>query len=62
MLKNRMLTFEELISDKRVLMKIRKAFSIEIPLSEFIELTRHIPYVIDSNFAVKNCECILKIQ
>ncbi len=51
---------ENEISDKRVLMKIRKAFSIEIPLSEFIELTRHIPYVIDVKLTLPEAKRIIK--
>ena len=51
---------EKEISDKRVLMKIRKAFSIEISLSEFIEQTRHIPYVLDVKLTLPEAKRIIK--
>lgn len=51
---------EKEISNKRVLMKIRKAFSIEIPLSEFIEQTRHIPYVVDVKLTLPEAKRIVK--
>ena len=51
---------EKEISDKRILMKIRKAFSLEIPLSEFIEKTRNIPYVLDVKLTLPEAKRIVK--
>ena len=41
-------------------MKIRKAFSLEIPLSEFIEKTRNIPYVLDVKLTLPEAKRIVK--
>ena len=54
------IVIEKVISDKRVLMKIRKAFSLEISLSEFIEQTKSIPYVIDVNLTLPEAKRIVK--
>ena len=51
---------EKEINDKRVLMKIRKAFSLEISLSEFIEQTKNLPYVIDVKLTLPEAKRIVK--
>lgn len=54
------IVIEKEITDKRVLMKIRKAFSLEIPLGEFVEQTRNIPYIIDVKLTLPEAKRIVK--
>lgn len=51
---------EKEISDKRVLMKIKKAFSLEVSLSEFVEQTKDTPYVLDVKLTLPEAKKIVK--
>ena len=48
------------ISDKRVLLKIRKAFSLEIPLNELLILAKQLPFVITNDLPLAEAKRIIK--
>lgn len=48
------------ITDKRILMKIKKAFSLEMPLGEFLQATRKIPYIISASLSAADAKRIIK--
>lgn len=51
---------EKEIIDKRILMKIKKAFSLEIPLGEFLALSHELPYVITNTLTLVEVKKIIK--
>ena len=51
---------EKTITDKKVLMQIRKAFAIQMPFGEFLKASQELPFVITEKYTLAEAKKIIK--
>lgn len=58
--KNPQIVIEKIITDKQILMRIKKAFSKEMSLGNFLEQSRKIPFVVCDSLTLAEAKRIIK--